>query len=168
MGRKLKIKTKKDDVNIKGNKKKSLCMVLSENKSMFCLWKSNHIDNFSFRKSHYFLTSDATYITPNNIRVYIYLEGISTPLSHKNVETVMKEVDIEDIKTGKSLKRKVSLIKGLKYDSKLIDMLLHKGLFKEFLTNYFDLQGLVIIICIIVIMVFSVINTVMLYMGLFQ
>ncbi len=67
------------------------------------------------------------FLNKDKLLVGIYLEGISTPLSHKNVKrtTVERSVTLDN---GETKIMNVDMIEGLKYDSEIIDILLNRGL----------------------------------------
>jgi len=166
MTKKVKVKTVKEqfentdfkeEVALSRNKKqKILCILLNENKTTLWLWKKRKVQRFSFNKSTYYLISDGMYISPNGVICAIYLEGISTPLSHKNIEKEQKTVEIINPETQKKENRVITVIKGLKFDSKLIDMLLNRDLFAEFTKQYLDFKGVVTIILLVAILLLTV------------
>lgn len=131
---KIKGKSKKSkegsNVNIKA-KDKILCVILGENTFSNFIWIDGNKQRFTYRDNTYFLVKNDGYVTHNRILVYVYLEGISLPISHRYVKR--KDVDRE-IKTegGKTKKITVSIIDGLKFDSKVIDRLLNSGLAEIF------------------------------------
>ena len=162
MAKKLRFKVRKEKVvNEKGEyvstrliaqpsqTSRILCVLLNENKTSDWVYKRRVEQRFSYRGSTYYLQPDGMYITPNNVIMAVFMEGVSTPIGHKNIEKEKKIVTIENPETGISEKRTIFQIKGLKYDSKLIDMLLNRDLFAEFTKQYLDLPSLLLIILLI-------------------
>lgn len=89
------------------------------------------------------------FLNPDKLLIGIYLEGISTPLSHKNVkrQTVERTVTLDD---GETKTIKVDVIQGLKYDSEIIDILLNRGL-AEKLTEIKPEKTIFVLIMLVII-----------------
>lgn len=125
-------KEKKDnEVKTNIEKNKFLAIILKLNKSLKLHWVSLNYDEFSLDGHTYFTFPDGMYLDKNKLLLGIYIEGISTPLSHKNVEqeTIEKQIKLEN---GETKEVKLNVIKGLKYDSEIIDILLNRGLAEKF------------------------------------
>ena len=154
MVRKVKIHTRRNEVGdwdaLPKKRNRVLCVVLKENKSTVWKWVSFRKDNFTLDGNYYFVDPRGTYISQNKILVSIYLEGISTPMNHKNIQKEVKERNFIDPISGKEKKRRVTLIKGLKFDSTLIDMLLNRKLVDVFTRHAMDLPNVIIIILLLV------------------
>jgi hypothetical protein len=159
MGKKLRFRTRKEKVvNEQGQvvqikmmaqplqTSRILCLLLNENKTSEWVFKKRIVQRFSHRGNTYYLQPEGMYITPNNVIVAVFMEGVSTPLGHRNIEKITKKVMIENPETGKPEERSIIQIKGLKYDSKLIDMLLNRDLFAEFTKSYLDIPQLLLIV----------------------
>ena len=157
---------KRVKLNKSGNPKSvrncKLCIVLSEGKGSKWYWIPDGQDKFSVDKNTYFIIDDGVYIY-NGIRVLIYMEGISTPISHSLIDREEITKEITDSK-GKKRKIKIQKIKGLKFDSKLIDMLLNRNLADEFTKEHMDLPNLVLLILLVVTVAVGFINIGMWFM----
>lgn len=101
------------------------------------------------------------YISKKNVRFSVYLEGISTPLNHSYIEREILTRSIVDFETGETRDVKVTGIKGLKYDSKLTDMLLNTHLADAFTKQRMDVPNLLIIILLVVVLIVGIIGVVM-------
>jgi selenocysteine-specific translation elongation factor len=112
---------KKTDL-IPKKRNKLICILLTEDKgAVFLLRKINSKKNFfRYRKNKYIFDNKSIHITKNNARISVYLEGISTPLSMNNIEKFMEEIEWIDL-DGTVKKESVMKIKGLKYDSSILD-----------------------------------------------
>lgn len=142
-------------------KKKILCIILHENGTSTWLWKNKKTYRFSYNKCMYYPIPSGEYKTDNGTICIVFLEGISTPISHGNIDKEFKEVEIVNPTTQAKEKHKVALIKGLKFDGKLIDLLLNRDLFEEFTKKYLDVGGTITAILLIVVAVLGVVNIVL-------
>ena len=91
----------------------------------------------------------------------IYLEGISLPISHKYIEKEDIKKEITNRTTGKKQIKIIHKIKGLKFDSKIIDMMLNRGLTDAFTKVHLDLPNLAILIGVMVGVIVGIVNIVM-------
>jgi len=115
-------------------KNKIMCIILGENKAADMIWVSYSKSMFSYKENTYFLVPEGVYLNASEkdkVIVSVYLEGISTPLTHKHIKRKMVKRII--VKEGNKTENvNVSIIDGLKYDSKIIDVLLNRGLAEIF------------------------------------
>jgi len=120
----------KSKVTLKLYKNRVLCVILGESKGANLIWINSTHDSFSYNNNTYFLQDEGIFITPDNVRCCVYLEGVSTPISPKYIqkELIKRKIKVE----GKEKEVTVAVIKGLKYDSKIIDVLLNRGLARIF------------------------------------
>lgn len=146
------------EATFRRRKKKHLALVLTGNKGARLKWIGNKKDHFSFNKNYYFVVDSGIYITKNNVRVSIYLEGISTPLNHGNIEYEEMIKSIIDLETKERKDVKVNVIKGLKYDSKLLNTLLNSKLFERITKRHSDAFNIALIILIVVTMAVAIIH----------
>jgi len=137
--------------------KRMLAIILKENKSTIWKWVSFKEEMFKVGEHTYFIVPEGAYLSTNRVIVCIYLEGISTPLSHKNVVKHTIKKKIKDA-TGKIVEVSLTIIKGLKYDSKIIDMLLNRNLADEFTKTHMDLPNLIIVILLLVSIIVGIAN----------
>jgi len=139
--------------------KKNLAIILKENSGCVFKWISKKLDRFSVDENTYFNTDSSNYISDNSIVVSVYLEGIPTALSHKNVEkeTVTKELTLLD---GTTKKFSFEKIKGVSVDSKVIDYLLNRGLTDEFTKPKIGFGSAIQTLLTIIMLILLVITTV--------
>jgi len=150
--------------NIKRKKHRHLAIILKEGKSAKSRWVNSRNDTFSVDHNTYFIRMDGSYLTDNNIRLSVYVEGVSTPVHHGFIEKEQVKRSFIDWDTQEQKEVKVWKIKGLKFDSGLIDMLLNRKLADEFTKTHMDLPNLLIMILLIAGLVIGIINIVMWYM----
>ena len=147
--KKVRIRKGKNNITeVKKRKHSILCIILGESKSCNMLWVEEDRDSFSFGGNTYFVVSEGAYIK-DSIRVLVFLEGISTPVHHGYIERKMEKRKIVDRDSNEERVFNVNVIKGLKFDSKLIDMLLNRHLADEFTRQHMDLPNLAIILLLL-------------------
>jgi hypothetical protein len=147
---------------IKVKKGSILALILIEGKSAEFLWLVQETDRFSYLGNTYFRVDQGTYIYGRKrMRVAVYLEGISVPIHHAYIEREQVTKDYVNPDTGISEKLTINQIKGLKFDSAVIDMLLNRHLADEFTKQHMDLPNLVIIILMVVILILGIINLIL-------
>lgn len=147
---------------IKVKKKNILAIVLIEGKGCDFLWLGQDQERFSYNGNTYFKQDQGTYLYGRKrIRVAVYLEGISVPIHHAYIEREQVERTVLNRDTGKEEKVKINQIKGLKFDSAVIDMLLNRHLADEFTKQHMDVPNLIIIILMVVTLILGVINVIL-------
>jgi len=144
----------------KGNR--LLCEILLENHGSVWMYVNRKKDEFRYRSNTYFIRPEGIYISENRILKSTYMEGISTPLTHDNIEKETVERSYID-PNGVEVKQNITQIKGLKYDSAVIDMLLNRKLADEFTRVQLDLPNLIMIILLAGTLITSVISCVVSY-----
>jgi hypothetical protein len=163
MARQLKFKTRKDSrleldhEAIPPRKKRILAIILKENKSCAYKWVSYRKDSFRVDEHTYFIVPKGQFLSSNRVLCSVYLEGVSTPFTHANVVKKQEKRSFIDT-AGRIKKVMVTVIKGLKYDSQLIDMLLNRKLADEFTKVHLDLPNLITLILLIAILVTGIIS----------
>jgi len=143
--------------NIK-KKNRHLAIVLREGKGAKLLWIRNKAETFRLYHNTYFIDDSGAYITEKNVRLSVYMEGVSTPVHHGFIKRKMDTKSYVDEETNKEVKIKVPVIEGLKFDSSLIDILLNRHLADEFTKQHLDLPNLIIMILLICTLVIGVVN----------
>jgi hypothetical protein len=133
-----------------------LAIILRERRDAIMMIIDKQKDSFVYAGNMYFVSSEGTYITENLV-ISIYLEGVSTPLSHSQVEKEMVEREYEDAK-GIIHKVKLQLIKGLKFDSALIEMILNRKMSDVFTRAHLDFPNLLLLILLIAGLICGIIN----------
>lgn len=142
---------------LKIRKGKILCIILHEGKGSTWYLLDDQQERFSINQNTYFKVDDGTYVK-DTVRFMIYLEGISLPIHHGYIEREQVTKDIKDSDTGLVKKYIINKIKGLKFDSKIIDILLNRHLADEFTKNHMDLPNLVIIILLVIILIIGLVS----------
>lgn len=138
-------------------RKHILCVICKENKSFEAVWVKQTQDAFSLDKNHYFIIPEGTYLN-DKILIAFYLEGVSTPVSHQYIQR--EEVERSYIDRQTNIKKTIKLqeIKGLKFDSQLIDMLLNRKLADVFTRVHLDIPSLLLTVLLLIAVVTSIIN----------
>lgn len=143
-------------------KNRILCIILKEGKGSKWVWIEENEERFSIDGNTYFKLDSGTYIK-GITRLMIYLEGISTPIGHSNIDYENKEIEIKNKETGKINKTIIKKIKGLKFDSKIADIILNREIASEFTKQHMDLPNLIIIVLLIANLISSILGTIALY-----
>lgn len=137
---------------------KLLCIIFSEDKGAYFITRKfdKHNESFRFNKGLYIIHNESIHISKNGMRVSFYLEGISTPLSMENVEKYQEDVEYIDL-DGTKQKTTIQKIKGLKYDSKILDIFTDRKLSENFtkIDEKFK-YGLITLILIIITLIMVV------------
>jgi hypothetical protein len=112
---------------------KLICIVFSEDKGCYFILRKfdNKNDSFRFNKGLYIIDNEAIHITKNGNRCCFYLEGVSVPIKMSNIEKIKEDVDYIDL-DGKKQTSTVMKIKGLKFDSKILDTFTDRKLAENF------------------------------------
>jgi hypothetical protein len=136
----------------KVKKNSFLAVILKSNKSMSILSIPFSDNEFSHDGNTYFSIPEGMYLNKKKYLLAVYLEGISTPLSHKNIK---KKKELRKIINADNKKEiiEVDIIEGLKYDSEIIDILLNRGLAEKFT----EIRPDKTLFIIIVMLIFSII-----------
>lgn len=98
-----------------------IAMIFKEDKSCKIILVKNNQYDFVHKGHLYFIEPTAIHVSDNNVRIAFYMEGISTPMSHANVEKKLETVQYKDL-NGKIKEKTVTKIKGLKYDSRILQI----------------------------------------------
>lgn len=100
---------------------KLIALVFREDKGAKILYINGKWNDFTHNGHLYFLNPEATYITDNGNRIVFYLEGVSTPMSHSNIEKKLVKIAFKEL-DGSVSEKLVMKIKGLKYDSRILQI----------------------------------------------
>ena len=142
---------------IKTKTGKILCIILHEGKGSTWYWLPDNQERFSINENTYFKVDNGTYLK-DTIRFMLFLEGISIPINHGYIEKEEIEKTIHDNDTNTDKTIKINKIKGLNFDSKVIDILLNRHLADEFTKTHMDLPNLVIIILLVATLITSIVS----------
>lgn len=127
---------KKTDV-IPKKTNRLICIIFTEDKQAYILFRKTNfkseIDYFRFKNGKYIIDNESIHITANNNRMAFYLEGISTPIKMSNIEKEQQTVEYTDLQ-GHKQKSIIQKIKGLKFDSKILDIFTNRQ-FAELFTK---------------------------------
>jgi hypothetical protein len=135
-----------------------LCIILKEGKGSSWLWINDAFERFSYEENTYFKVDSGTY-HKGSLRLFIYLEGVSLPMHHGYIKREKITKQIKDRNTGKLKDVIITKIKGLKFDSKVIDVLLNRNLADEFTKVHMDLPNLAIVILLVLNLIVGVAST---------
>lgn len=154
---KIKLKENEDDTVTPQKSNKYLAIILTQTHGSIWKYVTPKNFNFSINQNTYFAHDDGTYHS-GNTRFGIYLEGCCVPIHHGYIKYETKKVKIKDKLTNKLKEYTVKIIKGLKFDSVIADILLNRGLASEFTKQHIDIPQLILMILIIVMIILQVIN----------
>jgi len=98
-----------------------IALVFREDKGAKLLLVGKRQNDFIHNQHLYFINPDSTYITDNGNRIAFYLEGVSTPLGHSNIDKELVKVKYKEL-DGTISEKKIMKIKGLKYDSRILQI----------------------------------------------
>lgn len=104
---------------VPSRKNRVTCVILRENNSSKILYIPFNLESFIFEKCIYFTTNSHT--CDNNAKLCVYLEGISIPFSCKNIQREQVTRPYRDFFTGEMKTKVVNVIKGLKFDGKILN-----------------------------------------------
>jgi len=134
-----------------------IAIILRENKGAYFKKVKNSKQDFRHKRNFYFIIPESIYLCGKQ-RYSVYLEGISTPFSHMNITYETRIVEIINPLTQEKEKREVRKIKGLKYDSKLLDVLLNTRLAQMFLSMKDSWELTLTVILLIALIVIGIAN----------
>lgn len=130
-------------------KQQLLCVFFSEDRGAYFLFRAFSEKEKSFRFKHglYIMDNEAIHVTRNGSRVAFYLEGISTPIKMSNIDKEIVEFNYIDL-YGEKKYSKVTKIKGLKFDSNILDTFCNEKFAEIFTKQPIDnFQFWIIILC---------------------
>jgi hypothetical protein len=142
-----------------------MAIIFKEDKSSKILFVKSSNKNFDFiHNGHlYFIEPTSIHNCDNGQRIALYMEGISTPISHANVEKELKTVKYTDL--AGNLKTKVIIkIKGLKYDSRILQIFTDRKFAEVFTKVGIDKWAFYTFIALVVLIALSVSNVIVSYM----
>lgn len=136
---------------------KLIAIIFREDKGAKLLLVNSRVNDFVHNGHLYFLNPEATYITDNQDRIAFYLEGISTPMSHSNIEKMLVKVQYKEL-DGSISEKEVMKIKGLKYDSRILQIFTDRKFAEVFTRIGIDKWAFYTFICLIAVIVLGVVN----------
>lgn len=148
----------KDETEPLVQKNRILAIILKKNSGVKWIWLKPDIKGFGLDGNYYYIDRDGIYISDNHVACSIYIEGVSLPIGHDNLEKETKTVKYTESITGEEKKRKITKIKGLKFDSELLNMLVNEDLAEDFIKTKLDMPNFVLIILVLAGVVIGVIN----------
>jgi len=153
-----KIKVKRDKTSkyrtdvVPPRKNRVLCIVLRENKSTIWKWLSYKQDRFSIDGNTYFREPSGVYLSKNKVLMSVYIEGVSTPIGHNNIDRSLEKKTYIDPLTQKTKTVEVPRINNLKFDSEIIDILLNRHLADEFTRVAVDGRGILTVLILLAVL----------------
>lgn len=141
---------------------KLVCIMLSNDKTCHFLLRKvkfrgdTEYDFFRYKKGMYIIDNEAIHITDNNMRIAVYMEGISTPLKMSNIEKTIETIEYIDL-YGNKQESQIEKIKGLNFDSKILDIFANRR-FAEIFTKppSTSLQQILMILSIVSIVMLGI------------
>lgn len=145
-------------------KDRLICIIFSEDKgASFIIRKINNKTNyFRFKQGMYIIDNEGIHITKNGTRLCFYLEGVSTPIKTSNIEKYTTTIEYVDL-YGNLGKSTIQKIKGLKFDSKILDTFCDERFAQNFTKTSIDHFQLMILIFSIITLVVSVVACCLIY-----
>ena len=144
-------------MNVKKNH--NLCIILKENKAISLEQIKISKELFRHDNHVYFTQTTGAYMNSKKGYVaFVFLEGISLPVSHKYIKYETVERKFKNETTGRQEKHKIRIIKGLKFDSRAISIILNQKLAEMFTRIPMDMPNFLLAILLILNCVFGVIN----------
>lgn len=137
-----------------------IALVFREDKGAKLLLVSKKENDFVHNGHLYFLNPESTYITDNGNRIAFYLEGISTPMSHVNIEKQLVKVKYRDL-DGNVKDKLIMKIKGLKYDSRILQIFTDRKFAEVFTRIGIDKWAFYTFICLMVVIGIGVVNCIL-------
>lgn len=128
-----------------------------ENKSSKLMNVNYKTKMISFEGNTYFLIPDGVYLREDKRLCCTFLEGISLPISHKNVEKENITREYKD-ENGNIKEMTITAIKGLKFDSEILDIILNRKLAEQFTTVKSDKIQVIIALFVIVNVVVTIVG----------
>jgi hypothetical protein len=144
---------------------KLLCVIFSEDRGAYFIFRKykDKSDTFRFRKGLYIIDNEAIHLTQNRTRMCFYLEGVSTPIKMTNIEK--EKVNVEYLDLDGSLKTTTIMkIKGLKFDSKILDIATDRKLAENFTKIEDKIKwALITVIIVLITLIVSIVGIVVTY-----
>lgn len=139
-----------------------IALIFREDKGAKFIFVNKKANDFLNNGHLYFINPEATYITDNSNRIAFYLEGVSTPMSHANIEKQLVKIKYTDL-DGKEKEKSVMKIKGLKYDSRILALFTDRKFAEVFTRIELDKWAFYTFICLMVVIGIGVVNCIVSY-----
>lgn len=139
-----------------------IALIFREDKGAKFIFVNKKANDFLHNGHLYFINPEATYITDNSNRIAFYLEGVSTPMSHANIEKQLVKIKYTDL-DGKEKEKSVMKIKGLKYDSRILALFTDRKFAEVFTRIELDKWAFYTFICLMVVIGIGVVNCIISY-----
>lgn len=133
---------RKTDVVPEWNSKITV-LILRENKFAKILYLSGDSTSFTFEKCLYFVCTPHS--CENGAKLLAYLEGISLPVSYENVDKQIVKRTYKNL-DGKIEEKEITVIKGLKWDGKILHLFTNRKFAEIFTKVEPDISHFLIII----------------------
>lgn len=139
-------------------KGKILVLVLTDSGGVIFKWISPRTTTFRINQNTYFAEKSGVYVSKNNVLVSIYVEGCSLPINHSLLHTEMEQRTYLDPITKQEVSIDVPIIAELKFDSRIVDICLNRGLADEFTKPVKDVRGVVTLILLCICVIVGLVN----------
>jgi hypothetical protein len=149
---------KKTDI-VPSKRNRLICILFTESRGCFILFRKITEKNsyFTYRRGMYIIDNESIHITSNGCRIAFYLEGISTPIKMTNIQRETKDVEYLDLQ-GNKQKTTVQVIKGLKFDSHILDTFADEKFAENFTKEKIDNWQVFILIISIGVLIATIIG----------
>lgn len=146
-------------------KNRLLCILLGEDKGVYFIIRKvnikkqllNAMDSFIFKGGMYIIDNESIFLSQNGTRVSVYMEGVSTPLKLNNIERKTELIDYIDL-YGNKQQSTVNRIKGLKFDSKILNTFANRKFAENFTVQPVDKFQFIMLILGIVSIILLIAN----------
>ena len=139
-----------------------IAIILREDKASKILIVKSSVNDFVHKKHLYFIEPTSIHTCDNGQRIAVYMEGISTPISHANVEKILVRVKYKDL-DGTVKEKVITKIKGLKYDSQILAIFTDRKFAEVFTRIGIDKWAFYTFIALIVVIAIGVSNVLVSY-----
>ena len=143
--------------------KKTQCVILNKDRSCDIVYVKG--DDFHHRGNYYYIYESGVYITKKGNRIVTFLEGVSLPLSHQQLEYEDKDFKYFDPSTGQLQKGKIKTVKGIKFDSKVFEKIVDGKLVDVITRGTSDAKSIITIILLVVTAIGSIGGLAMWFIG---
>lgn len=111
----------------KDKRKRDLIIILKENGFAIFKYFKNTAEEYEVDNHTYFPTPHGSYRAENRQNLCVYIEGCPFAIAHKYLEFETKKIDVI-LPNGEKEKKDISVLKGVKYDSKMANNILTRAI----------------------------------------
>ena len=136
------------------------CIILRENRWSKILYLSGEKTSFTYESCLYFVVTPHT--CDNGAKLLVYLEGVSLPISYENIQKQVVRRKYTTLE-GKEKMATITIIKGLKWDGKILHMFTNRKFAEIFTKVSPDIAPIIIVLVGIATLIISCICTGLVY-----